>query len=133
MHIVAKRRMAGERKRRTIPSVVMMTIWVYGWQMQCCGEPFSVGARVTWTLHEPDTDLLATVLGPDVKIDAAEEHHGGVPEDAPKTTGTVRRIEAVHFGYAPKAAERTEVRSADGWTKDRGELKFAGYLVRLVV
>ena len=50
-----------------------------------------------------------------------------------KTTGTVRRIEAVHFGYAPQAAERTEVRSADGWTKDRGELKFAGYLVRLVV
>jgi hypothetical protein len=106
-----------------------MLVWVDAWQMQCCGEPFRVGARVTWTLRAPDNDRLAMILGPDVKVDAAEEHHGGVPEDAPRTTGTVRGIQAVHYG----PAERTEVRSADGWTKDRGELKFAGYLVRLVV
>lgn len=110
-----------------------MMIWVDGWQMQCCGERFSVGTRVTWTLREPDADWLGTVLGPDVQVDAAEEHHGGVPEGAPKTTGKVRRIEAVHCGYArPPGAGRT-LYPADGWTKGGGELKFAGYLVHLVV
>lgn len=27
-----------------------MTIWIGGWQMQCCGKPFRLGSRVAWTL-----------------------------------------------------------------------------------
>ena len=43
-----------------------------------------------------------TMLGADaqVTVDAAEEHHGGLPEETPRTTGIVRRIAAVHCRYA---------------------------------
>jgi hypothetical protein len=110
-----------------------MTVWVDYWQMQCCGEPFGASSHVTWTLREPDTDWFATVLGLAVQVDAAEEHHGGVPEDAPTTTGKVLSIEAVHCRYPPEPAstERTKVSIADGRIQDRGDLRFAGYLVRL--
>jgi len=110
-----------------------MTVWVDYWQIQCCGEPFIVGAQVTWTLREPDADWLTTVLGPDVQVDAAEEHHGGVPEEAPTTTGKVLSIAAVHSRYPPvlTSTVRTKVSIADGRIKDREDLRFAGYLVRL--
>jgi hypothetical protein len=43
--------------------------------MQCCRSNFRVGSRVSWTLTDPGTDWLMTVLGDDVTVDAAEEHH----------------------------------------------------------
>ena len=121
-----------------------MTVWVDAWQMQCCGERFSVGSRVSWTLAEADINWLRTILDAGVTVDAAEEHHGGAPDDAPQTTVTVTAITAVHcqFAPAPGADERvlspvrssavlTSVRSADGWTPDRDGLHFSGYLVRV--
>ena len=61
-----------------------LTVWVDNWQMQCCGEPFSVGQQVSWTLGDVDQDWLMAMLGADaqVSVDAAEEHHGGLPGDA---------------------------------------------------
>jgi hypothetical protein len=119
-----------------------MTVWVDAWQMQCCGSNFGVGSRVSWTLADADTDWLTTVLGDDVTVDAAEEHHGGVPDGAPLTAATVTAIAAVHCQYSPKpdrdertlapvrsSAVLTPVTSADGWTPDRDGLHFAGYLV----
>jgi hypothetical protein len=67
-----------------------MTIWVDGWQMQCCGEPFRLGSQVAWTLRAADPDWLEAVLGAQQIVDAAEEHHGGVPEDTMPTRGTGR-------------------------------------------
>ena len=114
--------------------------------MQCCGEGFAVGDEVAWTLREMDSGWLEEVLGAAVArgVDAAEEHHGGVGEDATVTVGTVVSIEAVHCRYAPRldGPERmfhlvpgsgvvSAVDCADGWTPSRGELKFAGYIVRL--
>jgi hypothetical protein len=113
--------------------------------MQCCGDPFRLGSKVTWTLRGADPDWFAAMVGPFVRrtVAAAEEHHGGVPEDTPTTTGTVTLIAAVHCRYAPREGDPgptdpvpdsgvlTEVESADGWIADRGEERFAGYLVQL--
>ncbi len=87
-------------------------------------------------------------LGADarVTVDAAEEHHGGLPEETPRTTGTVNRIAAVHCRYAPAPGQHSQalypvggsgvqnhVESADGWTPDHGDLRFVGYLVDLTI
>jgi len=122
-----------------------MTIWVDAWQLQCCGEPFRVGSRVAWTLRDAGPDWLETVLGAEAAraVDAAEEHHGGVSEETEPVTGTVTRISAVHCRYDPRpgddpralpvvrgSAALTDLKSADGWTADRGEERFAGYIVQ---
>ena len=123
-----------------------LVVWVAGWQMQCCGTPFAVGSQVAWTLGEADQDWLDTVLGTDAApiVDMAEDHHGGLPADAPQTRATVTRIRAVHCRYAPEpGGERlmlypvpgssvlSDLASADGWTPDSGDVKFVGYLVDL--
>jgi hypothetical protein len=77
-------------------------------------------------------------------VDAAEEHHGGVPEDAEPTQGTVTGIAAVHCRFVSASGRDsgtfypvqgsgvlTEIESADGWTADRGDERFVGYLVQL--
>lgn len=46
--------------------MVARTIWMDDWEMQCCGEPFEVGSRVTWTLVSANRefkDRSATLLG----------------------------------------------------------------------
>jgi hypothetical protein len=123
-----------------------MIVWVDGWQMQCCGEPFRLGTRVTWTLSADDSAWIKEMLGADTPrmIDAAEEHHGGIPENTAPTQGTVTRIEAVHFRYesrpgsdprnhypVPGSGTLTDLDSADGWTADRGGEQFSGYIVQL--
>jgi hypothetical protein len=122
-----------------------MTVWVDNWQLQCCGEPFTIGSTVSWTLREADTDWLTAVLGAETaaSVDAAEEHHDNMTASTPPTSAKVVRIDAVHCRYnPPEGHDRTRypaegsgtltvVTSADGWTPDRGELKFVGYLVRL--
>ncbi len=77
---------------------VIMTIWVDAWQMQCCGEPFRLGSQVAWTLCHAGQGWLEVVLGAEAPraVDAAEEHHGGIPEDTEPIRGTVTRISAVH-------------------------------------
>lgn len=123
-----------------------MTVWVDSWQMQCCGGPFRRGSQVAWALGDADPDWLEAVLGAvgARAVDAAEEHHGGVPEDTTPTLGTVTRITAVHCRYEPLPGSGspasypvsgsgvlTDVESADGWTADRGDEQFVGYLVQL--
>ena len=85
------------------------------------------------------------MLGPFVRrtVEMEEEHHGGVHEDTPPTTGTVTLIAAVHCRYAPRdsgagpsypvpgSGVLTEVESADGWIADRGKEQFVGYFVQL--
>lgn len=120
-----------------------LVVWVDDWQMQCCGDPFSVGSRVSWKLGPPDLDWLATVLGP-VQVDRAEDHHDLFTADTPATEAVVRAISAVHCAYAPKPGEDlpglypvrgsgvlTPVERADGREKDQGDKRFSGYLVRL--
>jgi hypothetical protein len=125
---------------------VDITVWVDSWQMQCCGQPFRIGSHVAWTLRAADPDWLEAMLGTDAQqaVDAAEEHHGGIPEDTEPTRGRVTRIAAVHCRFAPMPGSDsptaypvqgtgilTDVESADGWTDDSGDEHFVGYLVQL--
>src|SRR4051794_13560809 len=88
----------------------VLTVWMDAWQMQCCGEPFNVGSQVSWSLAaDPGREFLAIVMGDDVAatVTHREEHHGCDPRDnAPKTDGVVRSIQAVRCRYAanPKQA-----------------------------
>jgi hypothetical protein len=125
----------------------VLTIWMDGWQMQCCGNPFRIGSRVEWTLvADPDRDFLTSVLGDDIAsaVTHWEEHHGGLPDDAPATAGVVRAIRAVRCRYGrnpgqpdgalyPMAGSAiiTQIESADGWDVDDGEAKFVAYLIEL--
>jgi hypothetical protein len=85
-------------------------------------------------------------LGADARqaVDAAEDHHGEVPDDTVTTMGRARHIAAVHCRFAPEPGSDsptaypvagtgvlTAVGSADGWTEDRGDEHFIGCLVQL--
>ena len=123
-----------------------MTIWVDNCQVQCCGEPFRLGSQVAWTLRAADPDWLAARSGADAQQtgDAGEEHHGAVPGDTIPTRGRVRHTAAVHCRFVPEPGSDsltacpvagtgvlTDIRSADGWTEDRGDEHFIGYLVHI--
>ena len=126
---------------------MIMTVWVDSWQMQCCGNPFRRGSKVTWTLRDADPDWFAAMLGPFVRrtVQAEEEHHGRVPDNTAPTMGTVTLIAAVHCRYAPRGGDvgpsrpvpgsgvLTEVETADGRIADHGKQRFVGYLVQLKV
>lgn len=116
--------------------------------MQCCGEPFAVGDEVSWTLCDADGEWLNMIFGekPAIVVDKQEEHHGGIAEGTPATIGRVVAITAVHCRYAPLPGDdvlalhpvvgsgtATSVQSADGWTRDRGDLTFVGYVVGLTL
>ena len=128
----------------------MVRVWVDGWQLQCCGEPFAVGEDVRWTLVErPFEQVLTDRTGRRevVVLTHAEEHHGDAPEDTP-VTGRVRRVLAVTWEYAPvPGSARTfapvegsggtqELYRVDGWESELpsgGPRGFAGYVVDLDV
>jgi hypothetical protein len=110
----------------------VMNVWMEGWQLQCCGEPFRLGASVSWRLaYDRDLAWLADVLAPTVvRVDAAEDHHGGVVQP---TSGTVRRISLLHCRFdpapVPGSGQLSDVDAAVKWVDDRSDLRFAGYLV----
>ena len=80
---------------------------------------------------DPRDEIMA-LLGGGVTVDAAEEHHGGVPDDTPATAGKVTGIRVV---YRPLRAGREDpalirsVERADG--HEHAGLFLAGYLARL--
>jgi len=41
---------------------VTLIVWVDRWHQHCCGQPWDVGATVSWTLTEPDQDFLAPLF-----------------------------------------------------------------------
>ena len=110
--------------------------------MQCCGEPFSVGSPVSWTVVPPDRDYLASVLGEREaeRVTDAEEHHGvdnGHPSS--RATGVVQTIEAVACRFARSGIDSralhpvagtavvTSLTTADGWESDAAlETEFVG-------
>lgn len=125
-----------------------LRVWVDAWQIQCCGEAFEVGSQVEWTLYEEsDRDWLTSVLGDEFarQITHGEEHHGGLPDDAPVMTGRVTRIRAVSCRFGPDptsvsaaapnhipipdTAAVVEVPNADGWYPATDGMHFNGYVV----
>ncbi|HEY6740556.1 MAG TPA: DUF6578 domain-containing protein [Actinopolymorphaceae bacterium] len=124
-----------------------LTIWVDEWQMECCGDPFSVGSTVSWTvLPVTDPDWLCDVLGPEraAAVDAVEDHHAATPDDLREIAGVVQAISTVHCRFAevaprdpqgarpvPGSCVVTEVDRTDGRPTRRDDLSFVGYLVAL--
>lgn len=114
------------------------TIYYESWQLQCCGDAFSVGEMVTWTCVMPKG--YKNVHG--IILDLEEEHHGFATHSV---TGTVTKILAERSEFPKGQREvwyekactiQEEVKQADGWeseyksddTKDR---TFWGYIVTL--
>jgi hypothetical protein len=129
---------------------VRYLVWVDAWQLQCCGEPFSVGGEVTWTLSdEPNRQWLADVVGAPIagSVTHAEQHHGPWPlgQVAVVFTGRVGSIQSVFCRFAPGRTNDGilvpvpgsgvlhDVSRADGWEKEADDLPFKGYLVTLDV
>lgn len=125
-------------------------VWMAHWQIQCCGDPFQVGSKISWTLDDgPDRESLSSALGDDAahRITHVEEHHGGLPDDLPPTEGTVRRITSAFCRYAPGTGQGKErilspvpgttvlrkVSKATGWEPKSPDLRFIGYIVELDV
>ncbi|MFI2259397.1 DUF6578 domain-containing protein [Streptomyces tubercidicus] len=125
-----------------------LKVWLDDWQMQCCGDPFSIGSEVSWTLIDPKDEWLTDVLGAELAdtVDAAEDRHLGAPKGATPTVATVTAISAVHCRFAPRPGSPTgtlypvpdtgiltTITSADGWTPNRENREFIGYLVEVEV
>ncbi|MFD5326075.1 DUF6578 domain-containing protein [Streptomyces sp. NPDC127092] len=120
-----------------------LTVWVDDWQMQCCGESFSPGDVVSWTLVEVDPEDYADTVGDEraAGIDFREEHHGEEEGQAPTSLEVVSIAEVhCHYDVPPGATEKVNypvpgttvlvpVEKADGWAKIRPGVRFAGYLV----
>ena len=129
---------------------VRYVVWVHAWQMQCCGDPFSVGDEVTWTLSDqPDRERLAGALGTSVagSVTHAEDHHDLWPQGQVAVVGAGRvvSIRSAFCRYAPArthdgilvpvagSAVLHDVSRADGWENEADHLRFNGYLVTLDV
>jgi hypothetical protein len=132
--------------RRCTLGGMRLTVWVQNWQHECCGQPFSVGSTVHWTLAEPEREYVESLFRPElsVQIDGAEDRHGVLADDdTPDTVGTVTAIRSVQVRYAPApddervqtpvpgSAELTEVNRSNG-DEMRSE-GWAGYLVEILV
>ncbi|RZS31390.1 hypothetical protein EV193_11481 [Herbihabitans rhizosphaerae] len=73
-----------------------VSVMVEDWQYDCCGEAFAVGDTVTWRLH--DAAWWVELFADDAPSGLlTQEHHSGVPDHPPTTTGVVRRIRQVAF------------------------------------
>ena len=113
-----------------------LTVWVDEWQQACCGEHFSVGSVVSWTLTDAPPEL-APLFDPasGVVIDGLEDHHSDLAEGAAVTRGTVQSIRAVQLQYArgtgaiPGSAVLTAVSDSGGGSLGR----IAAFLVELEV
>ena len=125
---------------RTIKETTMNECIVYyeSWQLQCCGDPFSVGDKVEWDCKIPSDYKNAH----GIIIDFEEEHHGFATHSI---TGTVTKILAERSEF-PKGKKgvwyervqtiQEEIQHADGWESqleddDTTDRTFWGYIVEL--
>lgn len=114
------------------------TIYYDSWQIQCCGEPFSVGDKIEWTCCMPRETKNAHGI-----IIYFEEEHHGFPTHT--ITGNVSKIIAERSEFPKDEREvwyekadiiREELQNADGWESefkddDVTERTFWGYIVEL--
>ena len=114
------------------------TVFYDAWQMQCCGEPFSVGDEVSWTCVVPVHPGVASGR----IVDFYEDHH---KDFSHKIKGMVSNIVS-QFSDSDKGKKKIsydsewiyekEITNADGWNcgRDVDETKertIWGYIVEL--
>ena len=114
------------------------TVYYESWQMQCCGDPFSVGDEVQWTCLVPTHPGAASGR----IVDFYEDHHKDFTH---KIIGTVSNIVSQFsdsdkdkkiISYESEWIYEKEIINADGWEcnkpdDDTIERTFWGYVVEL--
>ncbi|WP_193750678.1 DUF6578 domain-containing protein [Leucobacter chromiiresistens] len=127
----------------------VVRVWLEPWQWGCCGDEFGVGDTVSWRLGPAGDrydDQFSLGLDRALAPDYFEDHHIDLPEDAPLTTGVVRRIRRLlcaygrvggkhSYEYAPVAGT---VEVSDAQRLERGvefpePLQSFGYLIDLEI
>lgn len=113
------------------------TVLYEGWQMQCCGTPFSIGDEIEWTVFA----FNRTVVGIDSQIDYIYDAHYETKDGLYILRGTVDRIDALFTKYEPSldnpkmqipaSGSLRSVSKADGCEEDIGELVFNSYFIIL--
>lgn len=113
------------------------TVYYESWQLQCCGDPFSVGDNVEWDCVQSEYKNAHGIV-----LDFDENHHGFA---AYSVSGIVNKI-IVERSEFPKGERETwydkaktiheEIQHADGWESeykddDTTERTFWGYIVEL--
>ena len=115
----------------------LCTIYYESWQLQCCGDPFSVGDKVEWTGILSQYQNAHGII-----IDFDEEHHGFATLNI---TGTITRIIAersefpkggLGVSYEKAKTIKEDLQHANGWESDlpndeTTERTFWGYIVEL--
>lgn len=118
-------------------------VFYESWQLECCGDGFAVGDRVTWTAIAAPSQL-AVDLGQVEAADVAwcEEHHPSKKQRVSTIDGTVSAIRAIWQKYEPQATSAmlvpvpgasrgADVAVADGRVAAAEEYSFTGYIVTL--
>lgn len=99
------------------PDVVKAVVWVSSWQMECCGDPFDVGSRVTWTAEAAGHDeWLMDALDPGTarRISHVEEHHSDGSSGLVELRGVVRSIVQAWGRYAARTPDARVLHSVPG-------------------
>lgn len=115
--------------------------------MECCGDPFAVGGRVSWSLTPTaDRDWLEATLGPALarQVTHEEDHHGLTESEPNLVEGVVVSIRAVraHFAMPSPHARAAYPVAGSGratWVHDSTALardadesrRFVGWVVAL--
>lgn len=117
-------------------------VFYWSWQLECCGDGFALGDRVTWTAIAAPSQL-AVDLGATEAADIAwcEEHHPSKKQRVSTIEGTVSAIRAIWQKYEPStgatlvpvtgASKGADVAVADGRVTAEAEYSFTGYVVTL--
>ncbi|MEI7055901.1 DUF6578 domain-containing protein [Nocardioides sp. CCNWLW239] len=122
-------------------------IWVSDWQIECCGEPFAVGDRVSWDVRDPDMDWLKATVGDEIASSITHSMERHEYEDVlSELTGTVVAIKRAWGDFAqlkpndtchypvPGSQRLLDVRESYGAEQDAfPELTFNGWVVELRV
>ena len=127
-----------QNKVETHDAIVVL---ISGWEMQCCGTPFSVGDYIKWLASKWGEGYIA----PEgvVKIDYCYDEHSSDWQKLFTIAGKVVEIRATYEKFVPnpdngkylmRAAGETEIKKttyADGWDKDIDGKNFDCYVVNL--
>lgn len=114
-------------------------VFYEGWQMECCGSPFTIGDSISWlVLKDPDLNAPAVDLG---KIDYCYEAHSSAWEELFVLTGKVELIDILYQNYerskenprylVPVGGMLVSAENTEDFEEDHDGMKATGYVVTL--
>lgn len=87
------------------------TVFYESWQMDCCGEEFSIGDTVKWIVDITDCLNTAIDIG---KIDYCYEAHSSELEKLFVLEGKVEKIDVLYERYEPSKDNSKLLVAVDG-------------------